>query len=339
MTAKVDRSWLLVAVAVVGISTSAPVSAATAAPVLAIAFWRNLVGAGVSGVWLVATGLRARRSGPAAPPASAGPDEPGRIRPGRIRPGRITAGRVRRAAVLAGLLLAVHFVTWLSGLRLSTVTASTALVSTTPVWTVGFDLVRRRAVPRAVLLGVALAMAGVVVITGVDAARSGPALAGDLLSLAGAVAGAGYVAVGDVVMRSASAASYTLHAYGTCAAVLLPVALLDGAPVTGFAARTWVELGVVTVGAQLLGHTLLNVALPKVGVTPLALAILLEIPGAALVAWVWLGQVPPAGVVPGAVLMLTGLVVVVRARARTAVSGGRPPGPGRRRAWARSAAR
>jgi drug/metabolite transporter (DMT)-like permease len=281
------RAWLLVAVAIVGISSSAPVSAATVAPVLAIAVWRNLVGALVSGLWV---GVRERR-GLAA-----------------------MSARARWLAALAGLLLAVHFATWLTGLRLTSVTASTALVCTTPVWTVGFDLIRRVPVPRPVVLGVVLAMTGVLAITGVDAARSGDALLGDLLSLVGAITGAGYVVVGDRVMRTASAATYTLFAYAVCAISLLPVCLLTGTRLAGFDAETWGQLAIVTIGAQVLGHTLLNAALPRIGVTPVALAILLEIPGASLVAWAWLGQVPPLAVLPGTLLMLAGLVIVVRSR-------------------------
>jgi drug/metabolite transporter (DMT)-like permease len=167
-------------------------------------------------------------------------------------------------------------------------------------------------VPRAVLLGVALAIAGTLAITGVDAARSGRALLGDLLSLASAVAATGYLIGGRRVMRETSTAVYTMLAYGACALVLLPVALAGHTALWGFSGRAWVELGVIALAAQVLGHTMLNVALPVVGTTAVALAILLETPGAALVAWAWLGQTPPLTVVPGTVLMLAGLVVVAR---------------------------
>lgn len=284
---KSARAWSLVAVAVVGISFSAPVTAATAAPVLAVAFWRNLVGTGVSGVWAASRDPKGLRTLPR---------------------------RVAGEAVVSGCFLAVHFVTWFAGLRLTSVTAATALVCTTPIWTVGLDLARRRPVPRAVVTGVLLAMVGVVAITGVDAGRSGRALAGDVLALVGAIAAAAYVAIGDRVMRTASTAVYTTLVYGTCAVLLLPVCLLTGTALAGFSGRTWVELAVVTVGAQILGHTLINAALPFVGVTPIALALLLEVPGATLVAWAWYSQTPPVAVVPGTVLMLLGLVVVVRSR-------------------------
>jgi drug/metabolite transporter (DMT)-like permease len=295
LTLTPTRAWLLVAVAIAGVSSSAPISAATAAPVLAVALWRNLVGALVTGGWV---GLGERAALRALP---------------------------RRAgwlAVLAGALLAIHFGTWLTGLRLTTVTASTALVCTTPVWTVCFDLARRIPVPWQVLVGVLLALIGVLAITGVDAARSGRALLGDVLSLVGALAAAGYVASGERVMRSTSTAVYTLIAYASCALLLLPACLVAHTQLVGFSSRTWIELAIVTIGAQLLGHTLLNTALPVVGVTPLALAILLEVPGAGLVAWAWLGQIPPLSVLPGTALMLLGLVIVVRSRRSSSADAG-----------------
>jgi drug/metabolite transporter (DMT)-like permease len=61
--------------------------------------------------------------------------------------------------------------------------------------------------------------------------------------------------------------------------------------------------------AQLFGHTAFNAALPVVGAPALALAILLEVPGATAVAWVWLGQTPPPGAVPGLLTILAGLAL------------------------------
>jgi drug/metabolite transporter (DMT)-like permease len=289
------RAWTLVTIAVLGISTSAPVTAGTVAPIVAIVFWRNFAGAGVSGIWTLLSDRAGLRGA-----------------------GRIT-GRDLVLSMASGAVLAAHFTSWFGGLRLTSVAAATALVSTTPIFTVAFDLSRRMPVPRPVLIGVAISMTGVVAITGVDAGRSAGALAGDALSLFAALAMGVYVLNGERIMRQTSAALYTLIAYGTCAAVMLPVAWATGTQLTGFSVRTWLEIGVVTLGAQVLGHTLINAALPIVGATPLSLAILLEVPGAALLAWAWLGEAPPLAVLPGAVLMLLGLVVVTRSRAEPAV--------------------
>jgi drug/metabolite transporter (DMT)-like permease len=68
------------------------------------------------------------------------------------------------------------------------------------------------------------------------------------------------------------------------------------------------------VAAQLLGHSLINVVLRSTSPTVVSLAILLETPGAAIVAYVWLHQHPPWTAIPGLVLLFAGLVVVARSR-------------------------
>ncbi len=289
----------LIATGVLAVSFSGPIAASTLAPALAVAFWRNAFGAAAGAPFTLVRRRAELRT--------------------LVGQGRRTLG----LAVAAGLFLALHFGLWIPSLRLTTVTASIALVTTTPLWTVAFARLRGATVPRGVLVGVLLALAGVVVITGVDAGGSAAALRGDLMALGGGAAAAGYVGAGEAVRRTVGTASYTLVAYTTCALALLPVCLVTGTALTGFAARSWVEIVVLTLTAQLLGHTLLNRALRSAGATTVSLAVLLEVPGAALVAWAWLGQVPPLAVLPGAALVLAGLAVVVRTqasgRARTVV--------------------
>jgi drug/metabolite transporter (DMT)-like permease len=274
-------AWALVGLGIAGVSLSAPIATAVAAPALAVAFWRSALGAAVTVPVAVAA---------------------------RSRPGRAGAA----SSAVAGVLLAAHFGLWIPSLRLTSVAASTALVTTAPLWTVVLQRLRGIPVRPRVLAGVVVALAGALAVTGADAGRSPSALVGDLLALAGGIAGAGYVVVGEGARRTTSTAVYTAIAYSVCAAVLAPTGLLLGQPLAGWGVRTWIELGVLTVSAQLLGHTALNAALPTVGATPLSLAILLEVPGATLVAWAWLGQRPPIAVVPGVVLILSGLWVVVR---------------------------
>lgn len=283
----------LIATGVVAVSFSGPIAASTLAPALAVALWRNAFGA-AAGAPFTLTRRRAE-----------------------LRELVLERPHVLRTAGLAGGFLALHFGLWIPSLRMTSVTASTALVTTVPVWTVAVARLRGNEVPRAVVVGVLLALAGVAVITGVDATGSARALRGDLMALAGGAAAAGYVACGESVRRSVGTASYTLIAYTTCAVALLPVCLLTGTALWGFSPRSWAEIAVLTLTAQLLGHSLLNRALRSAGATTVSLAVLLEVPGAALVAWAWLGQVPPLAVVPGAALVLAGLAVVVRARARS----------------------
>jgi drug/metabolite transporter (DMT)-like permease len=163
---------------------------------------------------------------------------------------------------------------------------------------------------------VILAVAGVVVLSGVDLAVSGRALAGDALALAGGALVAGYVRVGAEVRRTVANPVYTLGCYGVAGLLLGAACLGSGDDLTGFDARTWWVIVALTAGPQLLGHSVFNRILPDVGPTVVSVAVLLEVVGAALLAWWWFGEVPPAAAIPATALILTGVgLVVIDARA------------------------
>lgn len=276
-------------VAVVAVSTSGPLIAAIVAPALAIAFWRNAIGAAVT--------------------ASVS------LTRGRVRAEVGALSRREWGLILtAGVLLAAHFATWTPSLGYTSVASATALVCAQPVWTALGARAFGRHVSTPTWAGIALSMAGVLLLTGADFSVSGRALTGDLLAIVGGMLAAAYTGAGEVVRRTVSTAVYTMLCYATCAIVLLAAALAAGVRLTGFDGDAWVRILALTAGAQLLGHTLFNRVVGRVGATVVATAILLEVPGAALIAMVFLDQTPPATVIPAGLLLLVGIAVVVRAQ-------------------------
>ncbi|MFL6138527.1 MAG: DMT family transporter [Frankiaceae bacterium] len=277
---------LLIAVAVGAVSTSGPLiaSASAVVPALAIAFWRNAM---ASAVLVPASLLR---------------------RLGELRGMRKGEWLL---AVAAGLLLAGHFGTWVPSLTLTPVASATALVATQPIWQAVIARAGGALVPARAWAGICLAVGGAAWLSGADFSLSGRQLLGDLLAVVAGAFGAGYVAVGAQVRRSVSTTTYTAVCYGTTAAVLAAVCLAGRIDLAGYPATGWAKLVALTVGAQLLGHSLFNVVLRTTSPTVVALALLLEVPGAALIAAVWLGQVPPAADWPAAALLLAGIAVVV----------------------------
>jgi len=73
----------------------------------------------------------------------------------------------------------------------------------------------------------------------------------------------------------------------------------------------------LTIGAQFLGHSLFNRVLKTTSPTVVSLAILLEVPGASLLAAVFLGQHPSWLAAPGLLLLLAGIGVFITTRGRT----------------------
>jgi drug/metabolite transporter (DMT)-like permease len=279
------RTGLLLAVAVMAVSTSGPIIAACTAPALAIAFWRCCWGSGATGLVLL---LRRRRG--ALP----------------------TGSQQWRASAVAGVWLALHFGTWIPSLSFTSVASATALVATQPVWAAMLARRRGATVAPSVWAGIGICLLGVVVLTGIDFALDPASLVGNGLALLGAVTAAAYVSAGERVRQDVGAAGYTTVCYGVAAAVLLVAVLIGGIPLGGYSGRDWALIVALTVLAQLLGHTLINVVLGSVSATVTSLAILFELPGAVLIAALWLGVVPPLAVVPALVLIAAGLVVVIR---------------------------
>lgn len=280
-----ELGWL--AVGVLAVSTSAPLIREADAPALAIASWRNLLAVVVLAV---VVGMAHRRA-----VASLG-------------------RRERRLIAVAGLFLAGHFATWVPSVERTTVASSVALVSTQPVWAALIARGRGQPAGRATWWGIALAIAGVLVLTGVDISVDADHLLGDGLALAGGVLAAGYVTAGTEVRRTVPNAVYTFGCYAVAGLAIAAVAVGAGDPMTGYDGRTWAIVLAITAGPQLLGHSVFNRVLPALGPTVVSVAVLLEVVGASLLAWWWSDEVPPATAVPAAALVLVGVGLVVRDR-------------------------
>jgi drug/metabolite transporter (DMT)-like permease len=184
------------------------------------------------------------------------------------------------------------------------------------VWAALLARATGQEVPRRVWAGILVAVAGAAMITGADVTLSARAVAGDLLAVVGGILAAAYVTAGAAVRVRISTTAYTTVCYTACAALLVVVCLVGRQPLAGYAAGTWVKLAALTAGAQLLGHSLINVVLRSTSPTVVSLAILVEAPGAALIAAVWLHQLPPVTALPGIAVLLAGLALVIRAGAR-----------------------
>ncbi|TLM73718.1 DMT family transporter [Pseudarthrobacter sp. NamB4] len=301
-------TFFLAAIGVLGVASSGPLIAATlgatTVSALAIAFWRNAIGAVVM----------------ASPTLVREPRQFGRITQGEFR-----------WCLLAGVALALHFACFITSLQLTSVAAATALVCLQSAWIAVFQLFRGTRHRWQVLAGLGIAFGGVVAITGFDMGSSPQALLGDLLALAGGVLAGLYTLAGGKARQSMTTGTYTALCYGMCAAAVAVMAVLGGQPLAGFEAAGWLGILAITVCAQLVGHTAFNHLLATMSPLLVSMIILLEIPGAAILAAVFLQETLPAGTYAGLALILAGLAVVVtgqrpgRAGRRGKVPGQEPP--------------
>lgn len=283
-------TFLLALVGILGISASGPIVAAfPGVPVLSMAFWRNGAAAAVLSVPALRKNPRAYWQ---------------------------MTGREWFFTAVAGIALALHFICFMYSMRMTSVAAGTALVCIQGVWIALFQVLRGVKYRPKIFLGMGISLLGAILITGFDLGQGSEALIGDLLALAGGILAAIYTLAGSVARRTLGTTTYTSSCYAITAIVLVILCLLANVPIWGFNPVGWMGIILLTVCAQLFGHTAMNHLLSVLGPLTVSTLILLEIPGAALLAALLLGQVVPVATYIGLGIILLGLILVVRGQAK-----------------------
>ena len=277
-------SWALLAVGVGAASTAAIlVRYATDAEPLALSFWRC-----------------------AGAAAALAPFSWGRL--GGL------GGPTARLPAYSGLFLALHFAAWITSLRLTTVAASSLLVSTTPIFVaVAAWLLWSERLPSRAWAGIGATVVGVALVGG--GGLGGSSLLGNSLALAGGATAAGYAMTGRRARLAMGTLEYAVVAYAVAAAALLVACLATGAALWGYDAVTWASVAALVAGPQILGHTLINFALRDIDVVSVSISIMAEPVIATVLALLLLKEAPPPLVVPGGLLLLAGIYVVTTSQA------------------------
>ncbi len=214
----------------------------------------------------------------------------------------------------SGFFLAVHFATWITSLEYTSVASSVALVSTSPLWVALFAwLFWREPLTPSIVIGLALAVCGSIVISLAEArsAISPRPFLGNALALSGALAVSGYWLIGRRLRRHVSLIPYVTLVYGAAALVLLAAALLFRQPLTGFEPPTYGWFLLLALLPQLLGHSSFNWALGHLPASYVAIATLGEPIGAAILAFLFLGETPSLLKISAAAVILAGILLAL----------------------------
>jgi len=223
-------------------------------------------------------------------------------------------GRNWGLILLAGGFLAAHFALWIESLNRTSVTSSVVLVAMDPIFVAVLSpLILREKLDWRGWVAVGLGLAGSTVI-GLPSFAHGQSLSGNLLALGGAACAGGYLIVGRRVRRHTSLVAYVYVMYTAAGLLLVPAVALAGVRVTAVPATAWLFIVLLGLGPQLLGHTSFNWALRHLTAPAVAMVILLEPVGAALLSWLILHE-PPTGLeIAGGAVISAGIYLAFTAR-------------------------
>jgi len=216
---------------------------------------------------------------------------------------------------VAGVFLALHFLFWIESLKLTTVANSVMLVTTSPVFAAVFAwAVLRERIGRKTLIAIALCIVGSLIIGkgGVDPGSEN--LRGNIFAVLGAAAFGAQFVIARSLRQTMGFLEYVFITYTAAAIILVGFALFRGHTFTGFEPVNYLWLLLLALGPQVFGHSTLNWALKYLPAPKVAVSVLGEPIGAAILAWVFFSEVPGYGLFVGGVLILYGVYLALTER-------------------------
>ncbi len=215
-------------------------------------------------------------------------------------------------AAIGGFFLAAHFYCYIASLSLTSIAHSVLFISTHPLFVIiASRIFLREKISIPAVFGSILALVGLAVITGGNIQAARDTIPGDMLALTGALMITGYLLVGRKMRRNYSTLSYTFLVYGAAALFLFIFAIIFKVPLAPYQSKEYLIFLALALVPTIMGHSVFNWALRKFSATVVSLLFLGEPICASILAWLIFSELPGVYFFPGALLVLTGLGLVV----------------------------
>lgn len=258
------------------------------------------VGPSATAFWRVALAL--------APLALIAARPPGGTR--ALAPPRTTGDWLTVSA--PGVFLGLELAVWHLSLHMTSVANATLLVNLTPIFAAAFGWAMfGRPVGRIFVAGVAIAVAGVALLTLGGSAAADGSLAGDAVALCAAVIYSGYFLTLAHARRRFSTASVMFASSASAAVVTLPLALSEGVLAPDSAAG-WASLIALAWIVQAGGQGLVTFAVAWLSPTLSSLTMLIQPFVAAALAWGLFGESLTAPQITGGITVICGILIARR---------------------------
>jgi drug/metabolite transporter (DMT)-like permease len=282
------RAWLALALAISGTAWSAIFVRWAGIPGAASGFYRVLIAL----VVLIPLRLFSRGTSRVAPGAGA-------------------------LALAGGAFFALDLALYNTAVLKTHAATAALLGNLTPIFVgLGTWLLFHRRPGRAFWTGLLLALAGCAAIVSGDATQHAGAqrisVMGDVLATVAALFFAGYLMTTERVRTGMDTLTFNVLAVAGSVLTLLAICVVDGEPLTGYTAKTWMALLGLGLFSQLGAYLALVYALGHLPATITSVGLLGQVPLTAALALVLLGEPLSAVKIVGGCVVLLGIYVVNR---------------------------
>lgn len=217
--------------------------------------------------------------------------------------------------VISGVVLGLHFAAWVTSLFYTTISNSVIIVSTQPIWVLIMEVIFFKVkLSWKSVIGMIIALIGMLVISQGDLHLDREYLIGDLLALAGAIFAAIYLIIGRKLRAKLNNINYIFPVYLIAAITLFIFALSRGDNLTEYPVKTWLIFLLLAIVPTVIGHSLYNWLLKFVSAHKVSMTILGEPIGASILAIIFFDQIPGQWTILGGILILIGIFIVLMKR-------------------------
>lgn len=234
--------------------------------------------------------------------------------PRAVRRVRALSRRDRWLILVGGVILGLHFISWIESLYYTSVASASVLVTTSPIFIAVLEyLFLGRTVGGWTLSAIVLAVGGSVLIGWGDygAGLTPHALLGNAIALGAAVLVSLYLIIGRVVRKKVAWLAYVYPLYGVVALTTLAWAAIQQVELLTY---DWPFYGwcfLMALGPQVVGHGSFNYALAYLAAVLLGLLTLTEPVLASVFAYVLFGELPHWISIGGMLLVLIGVGLAI----------------------------
>jgi drug/metabolite transporter (DMT)-like permease len=210
--------------------------------------------------------------------------------------------------IAIGMILALHFGTWISSLKETSVASSVILVTSHPLFVAIIShYIFREKLKTIGYIGIIIAFFGIIVLTLGDLGLGGSNFRGDVLALIGSIAAGTYILGGRKVRRSIPLVPYVFIVYSICSICLLTASIIISAPLYPLPLREYELFILMAIVPTIMGHTFYNYALKYVKAQIVSVSLLGEPIGSSILAYFLLQEPAPQFTIIGGCLILPGI--------------------------------
>lgn len=210
--------------------------------------------------------------------------------------------------LLAGVFLGLHFLFWMESLTYTSVASSLVILTLQPLFVmIGSYFLFHERVNFVMLLSMAAAVAGSIVIAWGDIGVSREALVGDGLSLLGTIAFSVYMLAGQKVSHKLPANLYSIIVFFLGGSVMLVYSLLNSFSLTDYGAVDWTYFFLLALLPTIFGHFVFNLLLQYIGATTISVGVIGEPVLAIILAYVFLGETMSISQLIGGMFTIVGI--------------------------------